>query len=223
MMKRLSGFTVAEVLVTLGLVGVVAALTLPALNSSIRGQQIGPAFAKAVNTLENGNKLLMNENEVRKLSDIEADNYLDALSSTVNLTSAPSGVEYTAFTGSTTVFTSPATSYQTGDGVAYYLSGGLTNGGSTEGAYMGSYYTLYIDINGPATSPNAMGRDLFKVYVDTSGTVIPHGGSAYASYMPSGSSEWASDCKGKTVGGSPAGVSCAGSIADNNWKAVYKL
>ena len=44
------GFTLAEVLITLGLIGVVAAITLPALNSDIRAQQIGPSLAKAVNT-----------------------------------------------------------------------------------------------------------------------------------------------------------------------------
>ena len=46
------GFTLAEVLITLGIVGVVAALTAPALVQNAGSAQIGPKLAKAVNTLE---------------------------------------------------------------------------------------------------------------------------------------------------------------------------
>ena len=50
-MKKL-GFTLAEVLITLGIVGVVAALTAPALVQNAGSAQIGPKLAKAVNTIE---------------------------------------------------------------------------------------------------------------------------------------------------------------------------
>lgn len=46
------GFTLAEVLITLGIVGVVAALTAPALVQNAGSAQVGPKLAKAVSTIE---------------------------------------------------------------------------------------------------------------------------------------------------------------------------
>jgi len=45
MLKK--GFTLAEVLVTLGIIGVVAALTLPGILTDTTSAQIGPKLAKA--------------------------------------------------------------------------------------------------------------------------------------------------------------------------------
>ena len=49
-MKK-NGFTLAEVLITLAIVGLIASLTLPGLNSNISNRRIGPALAKAINNL----------------------------------------------------------------------------------------------------------------------------------------------------------------------------
>lgn len=49
-MKK-NGFTLAEVLITLAIIGVVASLTLPALMTNTAEQQAITAFRKAVNTL----------------------------------------------------------------------------------------------------------------------------------------------------------------------------
>ena len=70
MKKILKGFTLAEVLVTLTIVGVIAALTLPSLSLNVQKQQIGPALAKAINTLEYANKLALEQNQVRRLSEL---------------------------------------------------------------------------------------------------------------------------------------------------------
>ena len=49
-MKK-NGFTLAEVLITLAIIGVVATLTLPSLMSNTQEQQAVTAFKKAMNTL----------------------------------------------------------------------------------------------------------------------------------------------------------------------------
>lgn len=51
----IKGFTLAEVLITLGIIGVVAALTAPALVQNAGTAKIGPTLAKVVSTLENAN------------------------------------------------------------------------------------------------------------------------------------------------------------------------
>ncbi len=50
MMKK-NGFTLAEVLITLAIIGVVATLTLPALMTNTAEQQAKTAFKKGINTL----------------------------------------------------------------------------------------------------------------------------------------------------------------------------
>ena len=73
------GFTLAEVLITLAIIGIVATLTLPAINLNVQKQQVGPSLAKAVNTLSNANKLAFADDDVRHLSSI-SENYLDIMS-----------------------------------------------------------------------------------------------------------------------------------------------
>lgn len=51
-MKK-SGFTLSEVLITLSIVGIIAALTIPALITKIQDAQINNQFKKALNTVNN--------------------------------------------------------------------------------------------------------------------------------------------------------------------------
>ena len=57
-MKK-NGFTLAEILITLGIIGVVAALTTPALIQNTGSAQVGPKLAKAVATFENANQNML--------------------------------------------------------------------------------------------------------------------------------------------------------------------
>ncbi len=50
-MRKISGFTLAEVLITLGIIGVVAAMTMPTLMNSTQGAQYKAAYKKALSAL----------------------------------------------------------------------------------------------------------------------------------------------------------------------------
>ena len=50
-MKKSLGFTLAEVLITLGIIGVVAAMTMPTLMNSTQGAQYKAAYKKALSAL----------------------------------------------------------------------------------------------------------------------------------------------------------------------------
>ena len=52
-----TGFTLAEVLITLGIIGVVAAMTIPTLISNIYGVRYKSQFKKAISTLAQAGKL----------------------------------------------------------------------------------------------------------------------------------------------------------------------
>ena len=70
MKRELKGFTLAEVLITLGIIGVIASLTLPSLTINIVKQQTGPSLAKAINSLETTNKLALQEGSARSLDQL---------------------------------------------------------------------------------------------------------------------------------------------------------
>ena len=50
-MRNLNGFTLAEVLITLGVIGVVSAMTLPVLINDIQGRQLQSALKKSYSTI----------------------------------------------------------------------------------------------------------------------------------------------------------------------------
>ncbi|MBQ8459679.1 type II secretion system protein [bacterium] len=49
--KKFSGFTLAEVLITIGVIGVVAAMTIPTIMANIKGQRYRSQFKKTMSTL----------------------------------------------------------------------------------------------------------------------------------------------------------------------------
>lgn len=60
--KTKSGFTLAEVLITLGIIGIVSAMTLPALNANIRKKQTVAKLQKAISIINQAYKLSESEN-----------------------------------------------------------------------------------------------------------------------------------------------------------------
>lgn len=57
------GFTLAEVLITLGIIGVVAALTLPTVNQKLEDQRNMAALKKAYSVLQQATNLAISEHE----------------------------------------------------------------------------------------------------------------------------------------------------------------
>ena len=55
-------FTMAEVLITLGIIGIVAAMTLPSLVQKYRERQYVTALKKAVSVLDNAYRLFLFQN-----------------------------------------------------------------------------------------------------------------------------------------------------------------
>ena len=195
------GFTLAEVLLTLGIIGVVAAVTLPTLDISVKKQKVGPSLAKAINTLTNANRLALVQNDARSLTSLGCpDNYINVLS------------EYSKGVIS-------GNNFKTTDGMEYIMIGS-GNQPNVPAKYKGSYKMVDIDINGTNRQPNLAGEDKFRVYVDMNGDVIPYGGSQYKEYTGGGAVLWESQCKGDTI---VDGYSCTGSIADNDWSVRYNI
>ena len=177
--KKAKGFTLAEVLITLGIIGVVAALTIPTLMTNYKKKQYYTQFIKARSALENAIKLYEDEHGI--LWDADADEFLTG-EKVKNLAAY--------FSGSQLVTTSNYEDLLQGydklnialkyDGterdwgaadfqgeISAEEQGFITN----DGMLFMQRIEMYggdgmVDINGPNSGPNTYGRDIFAFYLD---------------------------------------------------------
>lgn len=217
MMKK-TGFTLGEVLLSLGIVGVLAAVVLPSLMLNVERSKVGPALMKAVNTLEVANSLALQMSGARKLSGVvdnaaDAGKYFDMILADY---SKLSSVPYSGASGL-------GSAYATKDGIVFLHNGNApTSGGTVSKKFIGNYYVVYVDTNG-SRHPNKEGRDIFKLYVDDKGMVIPHGSNLAKEYGTS-TTTWETGCKSVVNGvkTTPSdATTCAGSIVDNGGRVLY--
>ena len=68
MKNRKYGFTLAEVLITLGIIGVVAAMSAPALIQHASAAKTGPAMSRAISALSNGMQAFLFANDANKIN-----------------------------------------------------------------------------------------------------------------------------------------------------------
>lgn len=216
------GFTLAEILITLSIIGVIATLTLPGLSVNIHKQQAGTAFMKAVNTLKTTNMAALQDNQARYLNQIPttATNYLDeTLEQYIQWSKVPRStinIPYgNGISSTSNCFTSP-------DGITYMRNEDDDDTvTSAPRGYTGEYMVVYIDVNGYSKGPNSLGRDVFKVLVDQAGQVIPYGSYFSVTYGAT-TDNWETKCTAPwSEGQDPA--YCAGAIADNGGQIRYKF
>ena len=189
------GFTLAEVLITLGIIGVVAALTLPSLIQNYQKQVWVNQLKKTISVLENGFKKAMADDEVDKLQDTElwqsanncggsvsnanCNEFFNNFQKYFKVTYSPTQT-YRQFTGlnNNNVAMSCTTDINLPSGATFgfYLSISKTVGSGGFGPH-GVLTVIAIDVNGDK-KPNKVGRDLFFIGVTEKGQLIPHGTEA---------------------------------------------
>ena len=215
------GFTLAEVLITLGIIGIVAAMTLPVLMTNIRKHQTETALAKAVSTLtqalklseqENGSISALDRNNISQKDFIKQ--YIAPYMKVSELCYPATNCGYTS---------SLAWKYLDGQTCGAYCN--LNHGGripflAMDGiVYAVSFFSddsgngnednnnlIIIDING-SKLPNSIGRDVFFLYRREDIDEI----SAYG--YDKTDNELKNSCK---IGGS--GLYCTALIQRNGWK-----
>lgn len=69
---KIKAFTLTEVLITLGIIGVIAALTIPQLYSKTRNAHLGAQLANAISTIETATGLYIYDKNVRNLGQLSS-------------------------------------------------------------------------------------------------------------------------------------------------------
>lgn len=210
-MKRF-GFTLAEVLITLGLIGVVAALTLPTLLRDTTSAQIGPKLAKAVSSFEQANEALLNSRSADSLSDaglLDANNmgeYITELSNFFKISQIAQD------------------EFLSKDGFTYQITLNNRAINNTLPAHRQSIGQVQIDING-ANAPNIMGSDEFNFTFWNDGSLRPFGGTGFDETVRSvrgGNLHWMTLCPLAENGPVNNPEFCAGHIFENNLQVLYR-
>ena len=130
-MTKMKAFTLAEVLITLGIIGVVAAMTMPTLMNSTNGAQYKTAYKKALSVISQA--IVMN---------VALDDYDLSQASETGTGTADQSI-YTMLKNRMNVI-------KTGTGSEYNListslGSGHTNGAATTFGNSGSNYILYFN------------------------------------------------------------------------------
>lgn len=201
-MKKIKAFTLAEILVTMGIIGVVAALTVPNLVSNYQNKTMAVKARKSVLEIEEAIDLLLTEEGKNSLTTSSlfgtngiqnfAEKYLKTISNTDGFASEG---YYPITTTAETKVNKFSCSNESYNGTPYVLAD------STAICIVKktSDIIIYMDING-AEPPNIGGRDMFS-YIVNNDTTINKGVT--------------NGCKNQALGGG-----CIGYLMEHNWKPI---
>ena len=216
-----AAFTLAEVLVTLGIIGVVSAMTVPTLMQNYQRQSYVTQLHKTYNEVSQA--LLRYQTDRNALNLTEA-----GLSSQTAWDAMVAQYFKTVqkCDNSLTPCFPATTSYKKMSGVA--LNSNVYNIETSyvlaSGASVRFYYAvngnricfLMVDVNGQK-GPNILGRDLFTLSIYNDGTIDDDGSSAPLSEADR-NTLFERDCNGDTGAGD---YGCFGKILNDNWQMNY--
>ena len=223
-LKHKAAFTLAEVLITLGIIGVVAALTLPAVVGNYKKQQTIAKLKKAYSAINQALQLSEIDNGEMSMWVSESGwkgidytkKYWAPYFKVIKFCETPkdcgyeNNAPYSALNGthSTTSLTGQyRVPFLTSDGIAYTFSF-LQGEGSVDNG-------ILIDING-GNKPNTFGKDVFMFRRIEGKGIMPH---CY------NSDQWVIERQCSTEGdgsdATGAGTCCAQRIMQDGWKINY--
>ena len=188
------GFTLAEVLITLGIIGIVASITLPVIITNVRSKQLEAGLKKSYSVIsqalemyraENGEPLIAGENI--KIKPILM-KYLHSIKDCGTGSLDPSAciphyggnneknsTVYKTFNGKRLI-----SLYEFDDGQFVLNDGALILLENMNGS---SSLFISVDVNGYKKNPNRLGQDLFMFQINNEGRLLPMGieGTSYYS------------------------------------------
>lgn len=240
--KRLIAFTLAEVLITLGIIGIVAEITIPVLYNNFQKQYFASQLEKTYTTLNQAIKQLTNDygcgNDLKCTGLFEigttAQNFGDALVQYIktsrNCQMNPGqgcffelvNNQYDGKGAFGSGFDTGTGSYRfvTVDGVSILITDNANGCSTSYGAGPWSQLcgSMWVDVNG-LKGPNYRGRDLFRILI-TNGNNYGQAALAGEQGMFSGSSVYWQDV-GSCMPSNQNGSLCGARIMEQGWQMNY--
>lgn len=173
------GFTLAEVLIVLGIIGMVAEMTIPTLTANTQKQVLKTSFKKAYTDVAQALAFTKIELGVGNLHTTYA--YYDGSSYVYSPEFIAAFYKQLKVIGSKDYSTPPVNYNKTAD--AYFWAIGweapnqlLPDGSTIHCMVNAGQINISVDTNGPAKKPNRAGYDIFVFWVDDRDAIQPYGG-----------------------------------------------
>ena len=220
-------FTLAEVLITIGIVGVVATITIPTLMNNYQKKNWESGLKKAYGTVTNACQAMLNDENTNTI--LQTDFYRALDTNSINTNSIAKKYfktikdgEYKSIsnlydpTGGAPRNQNESIKYELGKTpFVIYLPDSSVLYAQTDIIDDSSLYFL-VDINGPKNKPNRVGADLFGIILDEN--------CDFKGEYSACSKEQA-QAQGQNFAGSSAATafSCGTQVIENNWEINYKF
>lgn len=243
---KLKGFTLAEMLIALVVIGVIAALTLPSLYQNIQKQTYVSQLQNITAILDEGFKLLMNKKNCfdmpcTGLIDPTTDNLVDNITNsnvfeivkTCHMGDGSCYVNNISYLDGTMTWWNIPDYYSIivfKNGSIIGFNGLYTSDPNCENSVGTNRYNetctagnlenvAFIDVNG-SQPPNTFGRDIFRFYIAKDGTILPEG-TKDCNPSAYGSGYWGDSGNpyGCETGGD--GQTCFARVVEKGWKMDY--
>ena len=236
-MKKIFGFTLAEVLITLGIIGVVAALTMPSLINNYRKQVLVTQFKKEVNFVQNSLRKVMADEGVDSLFDTNviifnapsassSSGYLGSYG--INADNLASAIGLTPVAENTKFYQDTRNGFGIGSGdfKSYYTKDGACIA-FDDGAHLGlwgnmdyAHFDFYFDINCDK-GPNVAGRDRFSLAFSQNAKIVEpyYMDLSQIDKLCKNEGEYSNEDYAPLV--SILSLYCSYSIIRNGWNMVY--
>lgn len=241
MFKR--GFTLAEILITLGIIGIVAAMTIPTLVANGKNQANASTLSSTISDIENALTVMLANESAEDLSETNAfsntddfDTFVNYLNNYIKIsaTEADNKTFYTNAGYSAPVYLDNTTSVPTGYNTVMLKNGAIIAFNLSPSAVKdedaveknglpNKIASISIDVNG-ASKPNICGRDFFAFEIGANGTLYPYGGREVSIYTNGDTSAiWTNEdgdypC---TNAVKSLGQGCTARLIQNNFKMDY--
>ena len=221
-------FTLAEVLITLGVIGVVAAITMPTLIQNYKKKTWVEGLRVNISTIENGFKKLLADEGVDKLTDTSLWNTIPGGGCVIGRDCGDSFdnklreyFKYEKFPAQTLpvkyLINNYSSSYYWGlslpNNSSYYITFYKNYSGGTYPCFdapENNVAIIYMDVNG-IKKPNQFGRDVFFMFLTDNGRIILAGNNE----------SWKCWAGCDTSYDNQVGIGCSGRIAEEGWKMNY--
>lgn len=195
--KKQSGFTLAEILITLGVIGIIAALTLPIITKKIRGKVLQTQLKKAYSTMSQALKqFIEDEQQIPRPSNyppsyLGQNSFLDIYSKYFQgnahcLRYECGSLNIMGFDDYQNTIKKTYRNYPKNNTVEGHFAclddGIITSNDSMlivfdHGTCIPDRFILTVDVNGIKHKPNALGHDFFTFEINPqNGALIPAGG-----------------------------------------------
>lgn len=217
MKKR--GFTLAEVMIALSLIGVIASLTIPTFIANSRNKANASKLATTISAVENAFTSMISTEMANDLTETdfglartEANfgKYLKLDGSDDELKTYYGTANPFVVIGKTGFQPIVTRIFQAKNGALLIYRDSVV-APAADDSHPGAIGNLYIDVNGPA-KPNVWGRDVFSFRVGNDGLLYPCGGEKFALMETNGN---ITPCEKFTS------YACTARLIENNYEIDY--